>query len=913
MLVRKDYIENITYKLSWVKTYVEMTSKGNLHDISIYSENFFCGFLNLLFSYNLKNLNALEQNRSAIDLGDEDSKIAVQVTSENSRSKIEDTIEKFIKYELYNRYNRLIVLIIGNKKAYAKPFATEFISFDASKDIMDINVILQSIQNESTDKLKDISEFLDREIVMPRSDALSKANLTTILEQMQQHIRARCLSKLKTIGIENDIANHIIEADINSDKFNYILDAADGGKSYLVGGFGTGKSHSVLILAQKMIRNYLDGQLQYIPLFISANELYRKHGTIQEWVAGVAAGGNYFIFVDGLDEVEYTQAESLANEVSYLRELWVGSRLVITSRPMSFLDNDSIPVALLTKAERLALFCLVSGEKIEDGERALGHLEQRFDKTLFTPFFCIIYAIYRGEPKAWAKNDIDLITAFINKSLATLRHRNFKAYMGLERIAMVSVSLGLQHIHQTEVANTDVNELMQTGFIDVSCDEYIEFPLPIVAQWLAADAIRHGEISINKILENHQMLINWRYSLSILFGLVNFEESLRYITLIVRKNPAIASIIIKEGIRFGQLDTLPPIEECGKRLYNCMQIWADSLDQLSKYIAPIDSNGKVITLGIDVIGGDIATSWSNDGSGEADVIFLPGQDLVDWGGEMTVRGTPAQATWPWIITFEYLVDKMEKVIKRRELFLPDSVMQAEYIWDITGKLANRGSLDEREIELSSILKYNQHMQNIFIFGGEEMQLDTYFNLVDDLICRGEKTILPPYPVSDRPNTSGWVWGAFSQARMLEKVRYVYANALLEYKQLVETIFSTLKDQMPMYRLLPGKLVGTLRYDDMSAGMNGGPALEWYIVALPSGEESFVSIELQQEKQDVNFLGDKLLWDRVQKTNRKNRPEYPGEVFSAFHSGRMDIFITKPVTHLVYEWVKDDLKKIGWYE
>jgi len=44
----------------------------NLQDVNVHAEAFFRDFLNLVFEYKLKNINIVERNARAIDLGDED-------------------------------------------------------------------------------------------------------------------------------------------------------------------------------------------------------------------------------------------------------------------------------------------------------------------------------------------------------------------------------------------------------------------------------------------------------------------------------------------------------------------------------------------------------------------------------------------------------------------------------------------------------------------------------------------------------------------------------------------------------------------------------------------------------------------------------------------------------------------------
>lgn len=70
MYLRGFYIQEIASRLAWIKAQVEVLDSLNLYDINIHSETFFGGLLNVIFGYNLKNINDSEKNFPSIDLED---------------------------------------------------------------------------------------------------------------------------------------------------------------------------------------------------------------------------------------------------------------------------------------------------------------------------------------------------------------------------------------------------------------------------------------------------------------------------------------------------------------------------------------------------------------------------------------------------------------------------------------------------------------------------------------------------------------------------------------------------------------------------------------------------------------------------------------------------------------------------
>ena len=88
--------------------------------------------LNLLYGYNLQSTNAKKGNYPAIDLADNVNKIAIQVTSNTSSSKIKETLEK-IKQTDFQNYKIIFLYlcdeIASNTRKKAKEFGCECLCF----------------------------------------------------------------------------------------------------------------------------------------------------------------------------------------------------------------------------------------------------------------------------------------------------------------------------------------------------------------------------------------------------------------------------------------------------------------------------------------------------------------------------------------------------------------------------------------------------------------------------------------------------------------------------------------------------------------------------------------------------------------------------------------------------------------
>ncbi|TYT28261.1 SMEK domain-containing protein [Elizabethkingia anophelis] len=162
---RNLYFTLIGKRLAYLKTEVTLFNSLNLTDINIYAENFYRDFFNRL-GYEFNNTNFIENNFAHIDLIDTKNKVAIQVTSQNDNKKIKEAIDGFYNNQNYKDYQLKLVLISKDAKDYRTKFGN---NFNHKEDVLDIKKILAIINNiDDLDKLKDIADFLDKQILQER-------------------------------------------------------------------------------------------------------------------------------------------------------------------------------------------------------------------------------------------------------------------------------------------------------------------------------------------------------------------------------------------------------------------------------------------------------------------------------------------------------------------------------------------------------------------------------------------------------------------------------------------------------------------------------------------------------------------------------------------------------------------------
>lgn len=157
MLILEDFIKEATTYLSILSEYTGTMSKLNLHNCSVISENFFAQLLNVVYGYELENINLVTHNASVIDLYDHTNRISVQVTSTKTLSKVKDCLEQFIKKELYNEYDQLFVYILTNKqKSYKLDNVTKSaFQFNSKIHVIDKDDLLKKMMGLAPGKQKE--------------------------------------------------------------------------------------------------------------------------------------------------------------------------------------------------------------------------------------------------------------------------------------------------------------------------------------------------------------------------------------------------------------------------------------------------------------------------------------------------------------------------------------------------------------------------------------------------------------------------------------------------------------------------------------------------------------------------------------------------------------------------------------
>ncbi|WP_423708003.1 SMEK domain-containing protein [Undibacterium sp. WLX3042] len=197
--------EEILMWLSVLRYIFKSRSKRKLYDLNKQAERFFRDILNKVENLQLEDLNEEKANAAAIDLGDKASKICIQVTAENSSTKIKDTLNGFINNELYKTYSRLVILIITEKRNYSSNFDTKGkFTFSKNSDIWDIDDLLEKIEMLKLGRAEELKEYISKELAPIVSAFAAPESLLARVEKLVDLPPLTAKKFLTHIGYEPD-------------------------------------------------------------------------------------------------------------------------------------------------------------------------------------------------------------------------------------------------------------------------------------------------------------------------------------------------------------------------------------------------------------------------------------------------------------------------------------------------------------------------------------------------------------------------------------------------------------------------------------------------------------------------------------------------------------------------------------
>lgn len=208
---RLVYFEVIERKLSSLGYRIGLLGKINLLNIHNHAEDFYSRFLNEVFGWKLKNLNAKLQNAAGIDLIDTPNKFAVQVSATATKHKVESALAKKTLATYKGFSFKFLSLCQDADGIRSKTFANPHgLIFNPKTDIYDIASLLRHIKELEVGHQQRIAEFLQNELSDDPDPTKMESNLATIIKILAKADLTEKPAPLETIpfNIEDKITHN---------------------------------------------------------------------------------------------------------------------------------------------------------------------------------------------------------------------------------------------------------------------------------------------------------------------------------------------------------------------------------------------------------------------------------------------------------------------------------------------------------------------------------------------------------------------------------------------------------------------------------------------------------------------------------------------------------------------------------
>nr|WP_315594115.1 SMEK domain-containing protein [uncultured Cupriavidus sp.] len=184
MFATAEAFQEIIVRLSVLRYVITSNTRRGKYDIATDAEDFFAGFLNRLQGWELVNLNVTEyKNYPAIDLGDKNRRIAIQVTAENTIDKIRATIESFYSHDLRDKYDFLIILILSRKLQHNS----------------DIQILKRSLHSLTVWDLDDLLAIVERNLRLDEIDDRQR----NLIESLEDFTRRQLPSIVRALSYDD--------------------------------------------------------------------------------------------------------------------------------------------------------------------------------------------------------------------------------------------------------------------------------------------------------------------------------------------------------------------------------------------------------------------------------------------------------------------------------------------------------------------------------------------------------------------------------------------------------------------------------------------------------------------------------------------------------------------------------------
>lgn len=747
------------------------------------------------------------------------------------------------------------------------------------------------------------------EITRAWRSASPSTNRPALLDMLGRESRARCVVRWQASGLRTSEAFALADDVAIGAPADSVRPSAERQLVILQGEMGAGKSLTAERMLQSAITNAIGDKDAPIPVWLEARSVNGDdlYDAIQSKANGLGdlQRNGAFVIVNGADEAGTGIANNLLEAARLITATWPNIFIVITSRPVMrrLQPGEVASLEPLSEEASLKLVGQIAGRHVRgyDWPASIKDAVKR-------PFWAIILGVSlrEADSQQLPQSKGELLRFLVSESLP---EKSEEVQAILRRLAKSSTDRRDGPVPLAELnIGSSREDLNKTGLI-VEKDRMLSFATAILTQWFAAEGLVRGEVDVAELAKDPQRLDLWRYAFVIALGEVDWARACAIMEPIVKYDVGFASEVMSEALRDcampGEPISLPPVLEAGQQIRYAASKLLASIGPVTQFISIARNDGTPHQLGVRTDDVGLLATWRPSDDLTSDIVELPAGHAFHapgWGPGRWARPTTDPA-WPWRWAHDAISDDLSNLIEKQRLPLDKGALFDERVWREALAVLGVGSLHPGPFKVQDIeARLARFSLNASLMsGGEVYDLKSLRARLAQFAKSGGSELVAPWPGPDCESTGGLISNMYTAERLLERTCAVYEGAIRAYAELVDRWFPTLKYRFMTYVTLPATLRGYLESGEH-------PTLRWYFDPIDDGNTT-VDIQMATDRTDYEEMRKEL--EENYKRLRALRPMAQQWISANYpHTSLMEILHVDPATKLVYEWLKDDLKRIG---
>jgi hypothetical protein len=632
----------------------------------------------------------------------------------------------------------------------------------------------------------------------------------------------------------------------------------------------------------------------------------------------------------------------LLNSTDELVSIWPRSRAVCTGR------DDMAPVGFrvvkmppLGQQQALDLICTLAGTS-----QGIGYdWSKELRETVCWPLFTLLTAgrLARGESVA---GRAELIHALVTEALhvrgaAELGLSEERLYELLVRAAVLTTG-ARRPIAMADVGNANEQQVLRdTRLVEVAGGSIV-FPIPIVEQWLAAQALLQGEVSTKELASDVGLFARWRYpaAVAVSVGPAAFVE--QFMTTLTEGNVGAASWVVQHGIpddsHQNKSEETLDADDAGHRIRDCMTAWTRGIGHLALRISPALPDGSLPPLGVTTMGQHVTAAWAWPDEDLPPVgritppISLDERDSP-WNGFRSSHVATHEG-WAWLWTLQELQAETGHLLEggRLSTNADHGVLAREHAYFVARVvLGQAGSILHRPMPRTELDAAFSPLINSdgsaaygwYQFGRRHLSARDIETAWAWFSHRDTDPVERPWPTPDQTDLPGrgWIWDVYSLRRMAELWAAVLDSALTAYEELATGLFSSFGAALGLGVAGPVRVEARIGQRSGARDMESEPDIDYVVLPQDAALSIAVSEALCRGRSRVEIVDGPpgMLWDRefmekywlVQRQLKALRPASEFLSLPSGGGGGVSIYFSRPATSLAVRWLADDLRRLGW--